>query len=67
MKKIKLDIQRFADNEETKIYGVDGNYNKVETYSKEDIDNKKQSKVLSGTSEPLDSLGEDGDIYLQYE
>lgn len=27
---------------------------------------KKQNKVLSGTSAPSNSLGQNGDIYLQY-
>lgn len=30
------------------------------------IKNNKQNKVLSGTSAPSNSLGVDGDIYLQY-
>lgn len=69
MRNIELNIQMFASNasEEKETYGVDENYNKVEVYSKEDIDNKKQNKVLSGTNNPSDSLGEDGDVYLQYE
>lgn len=29
--------------------------------------NNKQSKILSGTSTPSSSLGNDGDIYLKYE
>lgn len=68
MNKVELDIQTFAndDNEEKKYYGVNEDYNKIEVYSKEDVDNKKQKKILTGTSRPSDSLGEDGDIYLQY-
>jgi D-arabinose 5-phosphate isomerase GutQ len=27
----------------------------------------KQNTILSGTSDPDSSLGEDGDIYIQYE
>ncbi len=69
MKKIELDIQMFAnnDNEENAIYGVDKNYNKVRVYSKEEADEKKQNKILSGTSIPSNDLGENGDIYLQYD
>lgn len=53
------------DNKKT--YAVDDNYNRVEVYSKNDVDNKKQSKILSGTSVPSNDFGEDGDIYLQYD
>lgn len=35
-------------------------------YTKTESDNKYQPKALSGTSDPSSSLGEDGDIYLQY-
>ena len=35
-------------------------------YTKSDSDSNYQPKVLSGTSDPSSSLGEDGDIYLQY-
>lgn len=44
------------------------------TYSMQVIENyvntqllTKQNVVLSGTSDPDSSLGEDGDIYIQYE
>lgn len=39
-------------------------------YKKEEVDNKmttKQNTVLSGTTEPDNSLGVDGDIYLKYD
>lgn len=64
MKRLKLNIQACASDEEDKsAYAVDEDFNKVEVYSKEDID----SKILSGTVAPDNSLGKDGDIYLQYE
>lgn len=31
------------------------------------VDNDKQNKILSGTSEPATSLGSNGDIYIMYE
>lgn len=31
------------------------------------LDNNKQNKVLHGTDVPAENLGEDGDIYFQYE
>lgn len=31
------------------------------------LNNNKQNKILSGTSEPNNNLGSDGDIYIQYE
>ena len=37
-----------------------------DVYTKSESDSNYQPKVLSGTSDPSSSLGEDGDIYLQY-
>lgn len=55
------------DEENKRAYAVDDDFNKVEVYSKDDMDVKIQGKILSGTTKPSNSLGEDGDIYLQYE
>lgn len=40
--------------------------NSTDVYTKTQSDDKYQPKVLSGTSEPSSSLGNDGDIYFQY-
>lgn len=37
-----------------------------DVYTKSESDSNYQPKVLSGTTDPSSSLGEDGDIYLQY-
>lgn len=53
-----------------KAYGYYENNCKVEILSKKDIDsrlNEKQNKVLFGTTPPADTLGVDGDIYIQIE
>lgn len=42
-------------------------YGITDAYTKTESDNKYQAKVLSGTSDPGSSLGENGDIYFQYE
>ena len=44
---------------------IDNEVDTLET-SIGDVSDSKQSKVLSGTTEPTSSLGIDGDIYLQY-
>lgn len=31
------------------------------------VDEAKQNTILSGTTTPSDTLGEDGDVYIQYE
>jgi len=36
-------------------------------YTKTESDSNYQSKVLSGTADPSSNLGEDGDVYFQYE
>lgn len=56
---------------------LDDKYSKEETnallqniYVKEEVDanmEQKQNTVLSGTTEPDNSLGVDGDIYLKYD
>ena len=48
---------------------LDAKANSSDVYSKNDTDNllsAKQATVLSGTNAPSSSLGEDGDVYLQY-
>jgi len=42
-------------------------YGITDAYTKTESDNSYQPKVLSGTSEPSSSLGNDGDVYFQYE
>ena len=45
---------------------------KIETVSSElsgdiaSVGNSKQNKILSGTAAPSSSLGQNGDVYLQY-
>lgn len=57
------------------LYGFKNNKCKQEVYPKSDVYNKseitalllnKQNNILIGTSIPDTSLGEDGDIYIQY-
>lgn len=50
-----------------KVYAFCENLCKEETMTKEQIKDYAQKKVLSGTDNPSSELGEDGDIYLQYE
>lgn len=48
---------------------IDNKANTSDVYSKTDIDDlldTKQNIALSGTSDPTNDLGTDGDIYLQY-
>lgn len=40
------------------------NYTKIEA---NDLLSNKQNTILSGTGEPASNLGENGDVYLQYE
>lgn len=41
--------------------------NSSDVYTKTESNNLYQPKVLSGTSDPSSSLGNDGDLYFQYE
>lgn len=41
----------------------------IEILTKEEVEeelDKKQNEILVGNNEPSESLGNDGDIYLQY-
>lgn len=60
-KELKDLIDGKADSSTTLAgYGI------TDAYTKTESDNNYQPKVLSGTSDPSSSLGNDGDIYLQY-
>lgn len=53
-----------------KVFGFCENHCKIEVPSKETFDEekeKKQNKVLYGASAPANTLGVDGDIYIQIE
>lgn len=62
-----------TSNNENEIYAFDKDKNKVDL--SENIEKVGQIEeevnslpaIYSGTSDPTSSLGEDGDIYLQYE
>ena len=81
MEKLKLDIKMFSETEETDQYYVhSASHAKHPAYNKDEVDAllspmntsisnlnaNKQNNVLSGTDTPSSSLGNDGDIYLQY-
>ena len=56
-------------NEEKKherVYVICENMCRVEGMSKEQIEGKIKGQILSGKDIPSESLGEDGDIYIQY-
>ena len=47
---------------------VDTNFaTKNTTYTKTEVDTKMANQILSGTSVPASSLGEDGAIYIKYD
>lgn len=46
------------------VYGICENKCKVEVYSKDQAD-ARTPVVRTGTSEPDDSVGKDGDIYIK--
>lgn len=56
-----IDSFNTTDDKHTNAPSINAVESKISTESA-----KKQNKVLSGTSAPSSSLGNDGDIYLQY-
>lgn len=66
----KCKYEAYDKNEINNLLNAKANtsdvYIKSEVYNKTDSDNKYQPKVLSGTSNPSSSLGNNGDIYFQY-
>ena len=82
MEKLKLDIQMFSVSEETDQYYVHSvSHAKHPAYNKDEVDEllspintdlsnlnaNKQNNVLSGTTSPSSTLGNDGDLYVMYE
>lgn len=64
----RVAVTPLPHNEGKIINSFDTNDDKtINAPSIQAVENYVQRKVLSGTSEPSSSLGEDGDIYLQYE
>lgn len=63
-----IDSFNTQDNHQTNapsLNAVENYVSNVQSGLEDDIETK-QNLVLSGTSTPSSSLGEDGDIYLQY-
>lgn len=63
----KLDGKSNTGHTHTKSEITDFDHNHDDRYYTEtESDNKYQPKVLSGTNAPSSSLGNNGDVYLQY-
>lgn len=58
-----LDVENVSEvSDATKVYGFDENKNKFDITKI-----KSMPSFYSGTSNPPSELGEDGDVYFQYE